>query len=113
MTSAADTYGNVRLLPRYRTNASLLPSSGTTRLSTRSEAVFTFAIRSTMSRAAVVAAMPGLVDYVFAVPPRSSAQKRATDHMFANVSALMLFTQTNSAKTYDFWAARGSIQKRR
>jgi nitrite reductase/ring-hydroxylating ferredoxin subunit/uncharacterized membrane protein len=41
---------------------------------------------------ALVAAVPGLIDYVFAVPPKSSARTRATDHMFANVSALMLFS---------------------
>lgn len=40
---------------------------------------------------AVVAAIPGLVDYVFAVPPNSSAHKRATRHLLANVSALALF----------------------
>ncbi len=40
---------------------------------------------------ALMAAVPGLIDYVFAVPPRSSGKKRATDHMFANVSALGLF----------------------
>jgi len=33
---------------------------------------------------AVAAAVPGLVDFVFSVPPKSSAQKRATDHLFAN-----------------------------
>src|SRR2546430_17301939 len=40
---------------------------------------------------AVVAAVAGLVDYVFAVPPKSSGKKRATDHMFADLSALTLF----------------------
>lgn len=40
---------------------------------------------------AIVAAVPGLVDYTFAVPPRSSARKRATNHMFANLSAVGLF----------------------
>lgn len=40
---------------------------------------------------AVIAAVPGLVDYVFAVPPRSSAQERATRHMLANLSAVGLF----------------------
>lgn len=37
------------------------------------------------------AALPGLIDYVFAVPPRSSARKRATSHMVANISAVALF----------------------
>jgi nitrite reductase/ring-hydroxylating ferredoxin subunit/uncharacterized membrane protein len=40
---------------------------------------------------AVVAAVPGLVDYVFAVPPKSSAQERATKHMLANLSSVALF----------------------
>jgi nitrite reductase/ring-hydroxylating ferredoxin subunit/uncharacterized membrane protein len=40
---------------------------------------------------ALLAAVPGLVDYTFAVPPKSSARRRATNHMFANVSALALF----------------------
>jgi nitrite reductase/ring-hydroxylating ferredoxin subunit/uncharacterized membrane protein len=40
---------------------------------------------------ALLAAVPGLVDYTFAVPPASSARRRATSHMFANLSALALF----------------------
>jgi nitrite reductase/ring-hydroxylating ferredoxin subunit len=40
---------------------------------------------------AVAAAIPGIVDYLTAVPPKSSAQKRATNHMLSNVSALGLF----------------------
>lgn len=41
---------------------------------------------------AVMAAVPGLVDYLFAVPPKSSAKERATRHMLANLSAVGLFT---------------------
>ena len=41
--------------------------------------------------ASFAAAVPGLIDYVFAVPPRSSARKRATNHMMANLSAVALF----------------------
>jgi nitrite reductase/ring-hydroxylating ferredoxin subunit/uncharacterized membrane protein len=41
---------------------------------------------------ALVAAVPGLIDYMFAVPPKSSAKERATKHMLTNVSALALFT---------------------
>jgi uncharacterized membrane protein len=41
--------------------------------------------------AGVVAAVPGLIDYFFAVPPRSSAKKRATYHMVVNLSAVGLF----------------------
>jgi nitrite reductase/ring-hydroxylating ferredoxin subunit/uncharacterized membrane protein len=40
---------------------------------------------------ALAAAVPGLLDYVTVVPPKSSAMKRATKHMLANVSALGLF----------------------
>jgi len=40
---------------------------------------------------ALAAAVPGIIDYVFAVPPRSSGKQRATNHMFANMSALGLF----------------------
>jgi nitrite reductase/ring-hydroxylating ferredoxin subunit/uncharacterized membrane protein len=40
---------------------------------------------------AVVAAVPGMIDYAFAVPPRSSGRRRATAHMIANLSAVALF----------------------
>jgi len=40
---------------------------------------------------ALAAAIPGLIDYMFVVPPKSSAKNRATDHMFANLSALAMF----------------------
>jgi nitrite reductase/ring-hydroxylating ferredoxin subunit/uncharacterized membrane protein len=40
---------------------------------------------------ALVAAVPGIVDYLFAVPPQSSARQRATLHGLANVTALGLF----------------------
>jgi nitrite reductase/ring-hydroxylating ferredoxin subunit/uncharacterized membrane protein len=40
---------------------------------------------------ALVAALPGIVDYVFAVPPKSSGKQRATNHAVSNVSALALF----------------------
>src|SRR5262245_62667387 len=48
--------------------------------------------------AALAAAVPGLIDYVFAVPPESSAKKRATSHMLANVSALGLFTLARTGR---------------
>jgi len=41
--------------------------------------------------AAVVAALPGLIDYVWTVPPNSSGKSRATKHMMANLSAVTLF----------------------
>jgi nitrite reductase/ring-hydroxylating ferredoxin subunit/uncharacterized membrane protein len=40
---------------------------------------------------ALLAAVPGLVDYVYTVPPESSAKTRATKHMLANLTAVALF----------------------
>jgi uncharacterized membrane protein/nitrite reductase/ring-hydroxylating ferredoxin subunit len=40
---------------------------------------------------AVLAALPGLIDYFYTVPPRSSAKTRATRHMLANLTAVGLF----------------------
>jgi nitrite reductase/ring-hydroxylating ferredoxin subunit/uncharacterized membrane protein len=64
--------------------------------------------------AALLAAVPGLIDYVFAVPPQSSAKKRATDHMFANISALALFAAARAGRTGDdarpsMWAVAAEI----
>jgi nitrite reductase/ring-hydroxylating ferredoxin subunit/uncharacterized membrane protein len=39
----------------------------------------------------LAAAVPGVIDYLYAVPPDSSAKKRATYHMLVNVSSLVLF----------------------
>jgi nitrite reductase/ring-hydroxylating ferredoxin subunit/uncharacterized membrane protein len=39
----------------------------------------------------IVAAIPGVIDYVTTVPPASSAKSRATRHMIVNSSALLLF----------------------
>lgn len=41
--------------------------------------------------AAVVAAVPGLIDYLYTVPPRSSGKTRATKHLLVNSGALALF----------------------
>ena len=46
---------------------------------------------------AMMAAVPGLVDYTFAVPPKSSARERATRHMLANLSAVGLFAAAGAA----------------
>lgn len=47
-----------------------------------------------MSAAAVigglVAAVPGIIDYLSVVPPRSSGKKRATYHMVVNITSLTL-----------------------
>lgn len=40
---------------------------------------------------ALLAAVPGLIDYLYTVPPRSSGKGRATRHMLANLSAVALF----------------------
>jgi len=39
----------------------------------------------------LVAAVPGLIDYLFTVPPRSSARARATRHALLNVGMLAVF----------------------
>ena len=41
--------------------------------------------------AALVAAIPGFIDYFFTVPPNSSAKSRATKHMLLNLSAVAAF----------------------
>lgn len=40
---------------------------------------------------AVLAAIPGVVDFVYTVPPRSTGKQRALRHALANASALILF----------------------
>ncbi len=39
----------------------------------------------------VVAAIPGAIDYVYTVPPKSSGKRRATRHAVLNVTALLIF----------------------
>jgi len=63
---------------------------------------------------ALMAAVPGLIDYAFAVPPKSSARKRATNHMFANVSALGLFALARAGRGRDdappkWWALAAEL----
>jgi len=41
--------------------------------------------------AAVAAAIPGLIDYIFTVPPNSTGKKRATKHGLTNVTMLLFF----------------------
>jgi nitrite reductase/ring-hydroxylating ferredoxin subunit/uncharacterized membrane protein len=50
---------------------------------------------------ALVAAVPGFIDYVYTVPPRSTGKRRATRHMLANLSAVALFAAA--------WWMRGSF----
>lgn len=39
----------------------------------------------------LLAAIPGVIDYLYTVPPNSSGKKRATQHAIGNVLALLLF----------------------
>ncbi|HEY8402348.1 MAG TPA: DUF2231 domain-containing protein [Cytophagaceae bacterium] len=41
--------------------------------------------------AGLITAMPGIIDYIYTVPPQSSAKKRATKHALVNVTSLILF----------------------
>jgi uncharacterized membrane protein/nitrite reductase/ring-hydroxylating ferredoxin subunit len=49
----------------------------------------------------LIAAVPGFVDYLYTVPPRSTGKRRATKHLLANLSALVLFTLA--------WWLRGEV----
>ena len=49
---------------------------------------------------ALLAAIPGFIDYFFTVPPKSSAKARATKHMLLNLSAVGLFALA--------WVLRGN-----
>lgn len=42
--------------------------------------------------AALMAAVPGFIDYFFTVPPKSSGKERATRHMLAMLTVVALFT---------------------
>jgi uncharacterized membrane protein/nitrite reductase/ring-hydroxylating ferredoxin subunit len=44
--------------------------------------------------AGVAAAIPGIIDYYYTVPPESSAKKRATKHGLVNSTAVLIFTMT-------------------
>jgi nitrite reductase/ring-hydroxylating ferredoxin subunit/uncharacterized membrane protein len=39
----------------------------------------------------LLAAVPGVIDYLYAVPPNSSGKRRATEHAIVNSSALLAF----------------------
>jgi uncharacterized membrane protein/nitrite reductase/ring-hydroxylating ferredoxin subunit len=52
--------------------------------------------------AALIAAVPGFIDYFTTVPPRSSGKKRATKHMLVNLAAVVLFAAA--------WAIRGESE---
>jgi nitrite reductase/ring-hydroxylating ferredoxin subunit/uncharacterized membrane protein len=48
--------------------------------------------------AGLVAAVPGLVDYLYTVPPASSGKKRATRHALGNGCSLLLFSAAYLAR---------------
>jgi uncharacterized membrane protein/nitrite reductase/ring-hydroxylating ferredoxin subunit len=50
--------------------------------------------------AALVAAVPGFIDYLYTVPPKSSGRRRATKHMLVNLGAVVLFVAA--------WLVRGA-----
>ncbi|MFN2566464.1 MAG: DUF2231 domain-containing protein [Gemmatimonadaceae bacterium] len=50
---------------------------------------------------ALIAAVPGFIDYLYTVPPRSTGKRRATRHMLVNLSAVALFVAA--------WGIRGSV----
>lgn len=54
--------------------------------------------------AALVAAIPGFIDYLFTVPPDSSGKKRATKHMLIMLSAVGTFVVA--------WVLRGDADSR-
>ncbi len=52
--------------------------------------------------AALLAAVPGFIDYFKTVPPKSSGKKRATRHMLVNLAAVILFAAA--------WTIRGDSE---
>jgi len=52
----------------------------------------------------IVAAIPGFIDYLFAVPPNSSGKKRATRHMLVMLTTVTLF--------FVAWLVRGVPEAR-
>jgi len=54
--------------------------------------------------AAVLAAIPGFVDYLYTVPPRSTGKSRAARHGLANLAAISLITGS--------WLIRGGSPER-
>lgn len=42
--------------------------------------------------AAGIAAIPGIIDYVYTVPPKSTAKKRGAKHALTNVGVILFFT---------------------
>jgi nitrite reductase/ring-hydroxylating ferredoxin subunit/uncharacterized membrane protein len=57
----------------------------------------------------LLAAVPGAIDYMYAVPPESSGRKRATTHALLNVAALIVFAVAWSLRGADGSPAASSI----
>jgi len=53
--------------------------------------------------AGLLAAVPGVIDYLYTVPPNSSGQQRARKHAIGNVAALALFAAAFALRADD-WA---------
>jgi nitrite reductase/ring-hydroxylating ferredoxin subunit/uncharacterized membrane protein len=49
---------------------------------------------------AIAAAIPGVIDYAYTVPPESSAKKRATRHGLLNVAVLCIFIFTSFIRSH-------------
>lgn len=50
----------------------------------------------------LIAAIPGFIDYVYTIPPRSSAKKRATLHMIVNITMIAIFAFALYLRTNTF-----------
>lgn len=51
--------------------------------------------------AGLLAAVPGVIDYIYSVPPRSSGKQRATKHAIGNVVSLALFASALALRADD------------
>ena len=58
---------------------------------------------------ALLAAVPGIVDYFGSVTPRTEARRTATQHALSNVSALVCFGLANSARREDGRLPQGGM----
>jgi len=59
--------------------------------------------------AGLLAAVPGVIDYLHSVPPNSSGKKRATFHGAGNVAALLLFALAFALRRNDWTATTATI----
>jgi nitrite reductase/ring-hydroxylating ferredoxin subunit/uncharacterized membrane protein len=59
--------------------------------------------------AALIAAIPGFIDFVFTVPPASSGRTRAVKHMAANLTAVALFIAAWSMRATQVATPAGAV----